>query len=366
MRYLDEYRDGAAAQKMLREIARTITHPWTVMEVCGSQTHALLKYGIDQLLPDELTLIHGPGCPVCVTPVEIIAQAIALAARPDVIFASYGDMLRVPGSGKDLLSVRAEGGDVRMVYSPLDALKLARENPDKKLVFFAIGFETTAPANAMAVFLAERDGVDNFFMLTSHVLIPPAMEAIAAAPANRVQGFLAPGHVCTVTGYTQYETLAAKYHIPIVVTGFEPLDLLQGIYMLVKQLEAGSHEVENQYARSVKREGNPQAQALIEKVFEVIDHKWRGIGVIPASGLRLKGPYARFDAAKALAVESPPSEEAPVCIAGLVLQGVKKPVDCPAFGTACTPEHCLGAPMVSSEGACAAYYLYARREETRA
>jgi len=366
MRYLDEYRDGAAAQKMLREIARTITHPWTVMEVCGSQTHALLKYGIDQLLPDELTLIHGPGCPVCVTPVEIIAQAIALAARPDVIFASYGDMLRVPGSGKDLLSVRAEGGDVRMVYSPLDALKLARENPDKKLVFFAIGFETTAPANAMAVFLAERDGVDNFFMLTSHVLIPPAMEAIAAAPANRVQGFLAPGHVCTVTGYTQYETLAAKYHIPIVVTGFEPLDLLQGIYMLVKQLEAGSHEVENQYARSVKREGNPQAQALIEKVFEVIDHKWRGIGAIPASGLRLKGPYVRFDAARALAVESPPSEEAPVCIAGLVLQGVKKPVDCPAFGAACTPEHCLGAPMVSSEGACAAYYLYARREETRA
>jgi hydrogenase expression/formation protein HypD len=366
MRYLDEYRDGAAAQKMLRLIARTATRPWTVMEVCGSQTHALLKYGIDRLLPDSLTLIHGPGCPVCVTPVEIIDQAIAVAARPDVIFASYGDMLRVPGSGKDLLSVRAEGGDVRIVYSPLDALKLARENPDRKLVFFAIGFETTAPANAMAVYLAERDGVDNFFMLTSHVLIPPAIEAIASSPDNRVQGFLAPGHVCTVAGYTQYEALAAKHRIPIVVTGFEPLDLLQGIYMLVKQLEAGDHEVENQYARSVKREGNPQAQALIEKVFEVVDHKWRGIGVIPASGLRLKGPYARFDAVKALAVESPPSEEETVCIAGLVLQGVKRPVDCPAFGAACTPEHALGAPMVSSEGACAAYYLYARREETPA
>jgi hydrogenase expression/formation protein HypD len=366
MRYLDEYRDGAAAQKMLRLIARTATRPWTVMEVCGSQTHALLKYGIDRLLPDSLTLIHGPGCPVCVTPIEIIDQAIAVAARPDVIFASYGDMLRVPGSGKDLLSVRAEGGDVRIVYSPLDALKLARQNPDRKIVFFAIGFETTAPANAMAVYLAQRDGVDNFFMLTSHVLIPPAIEAIASSPDNRVQGFLAPGHVCTVTGYTEYEALAAKYRIPIVVTGFEPLDLLQGIYMLVKQLEAGGHEVENQYARSVRREGNPQAQALIDKVFEVVDHKWRGIGVIPASGLRLKGPYARFDAVKALAVESPPSEEETVCIAGLVLQGVKRPVDCPAFGAACTPEHALGAPMVSSEGACAAYYLYARREETPA
>ncbi len=365
MRYLDEYRDGAAAQKMLRRIAGTITRPWTIMEVCGSQTHALLKYGIDQLLPDKLTLIHGPGCPVCVTPVEIIDQAIALAARPDVIFTSYGDMLRVPGSGKDLLSVKAEGGDVRMVYSPMDALKIARENPDKKTIFFAIGFETTAPANAMAVFLAERDGVDNFFMLTSHVLIPPAMEAIASSPDNRVQGFLAPGHVCTVTGYTQYEALAAKYRLPIVVTGFEPLDLLQGIYMLVKQLEAGGYAVENQYARSVARDGNPQAQALIDKVFEVVDHKWRGIGTIPASGLRLKGPYARFDAITALGVESPPSQEASVCIAGLVLQGVKKPVDCPAFATDCTPEHCLGAPMVSSEGACAAYYLYSRREKAR-
>ena len=366
MRYLDEYRDGAAAQKMLREIARTITHPWTVMEVCGSQTHALLKYGIDRLLPDELTLIHGPGCPVCVTPVEIIAQAIALAARPDVIFASYGDMLRVPGSGKDLLSVRAEGGDVRMVYSPLDALKLARENPDKKLVFFAIGFETTAPANAMAVFLAERDGVDNFFMLTSHVLIPPAMEVIAAAPANRVQGFLAPGHVCTVTGYVDYERLAQSYRMPIVVSGFEPLDLLQATYMLVEQLEAGRHEVENQYSRSVKREGNPQALAIMGSVFDVVDHGWRGIGVIPKSGLRLKGAYARFDATRAFELETmSASEVESVCIAGLVLRGIRKPVDCPAFGSDCTPEHCLGAPMVSSEGACAAYYHYARQEAAR-
>ncbi len=363
MRYLDEYRDGAAAQRMLRQIVRATTRPWTIMEVCGSQTHTLLKYGIDRLLPDKITLVHGPGCPVCVTPVEIIDQAIALASREDVVFTSYGDMLRVPGSVKDLLSVKAEGGDVRMVYSPLDALKMARDNPDKRVIFFAIGFETTAPANAMAVFLAERDGIDNFSMLTSHVLIPPAMEAIASSPDNQVQGFIAPGHVCTVTGYAEYEALADKHRIPIVVTGFEPLDLLQAIYMLVRQLEAGSHEVENQYARSVRREGNVQAQALMEKVFEVADHKWRGIGMIPRSGLRLKGPYARFDAASALGVEGITSEEAAVCIAGLVLQGAKKPVECPAFGTDCTPEHALGAPMVSSEGACAAYYLYARRGE---
>lgn len=365
MRYLDEYRDGDAAEKLLREIARIATHPWTMMEVCGSHTHALLKYGIDRLLPEQITLIHGPGCPVCVTPIEIVDQALALASWPDVIFTSYGDMLRVPGSAKDLLTVKAEGGDVRMVYSPLDALKVARENPAKRVIFFAIGFETTAPANGMAAVLAERDGLDNFFMLTSHVLIPPAIEMIAASPENRVQGFLAPGHVCTVTGYAEYETLAARHRLPIVVSGFEPLDLLQAIYMLVGQLESGRCEVENQYARSVTREGNLQAQALIERVFEVVDHKWRGIGVIPKSGLRLKGPYARLDAARALGVEAPQREEEDVCMAGLVLQGIRKPTDCPAFGSDCTPEHCLGAPMVSSEGACAAYYQYARRGESR-
>jgi hydrogenase expression/formation protein HypD len=366
VRYLDEYRDGDAARKLLDAVAGAVTRPWTIMEVCGSQTHSFLKYGIDQMLPEEVTLIHGPGCPVCVTPVEIIDQAIALAARPDVILVSYGDMLRVPGSAKDLLSVKAEGGDVRMVYSSLDALKLARAHPDKNVVFFAIGFETTAPANAMAAVVAQREGVGNFFMLTSHVLVPPALEAIASSPDNRVQGFLAPGHVCTVTGYVDYERLAAEHRIPIVVTGFEPVDLLQATYMLVRQLESGRHEVENQYSRSVKREGNPQAMAIMRGVFEVVDHAWRGIGVIPKSGLRLKGAYARFDATHAFSIEpSPAFEKESVCIAGLVLQGVRKPVDCPAFGCDCTPEHALGAPMVSSEGACAAYYHYARRGAPR-
>jgi len=366
VRYLDEYRDGDASRKLLDAIAAAATRPWTIMEVCGSQTHSFLKYGIDQMLPPEITLIHGPGCPVCVTPVEIIDQAIALAERPEVTLVSYGDMLRVPGSAKDLLSVKAEGADVRMVYSSLDALKLAREHPDRKVVYFAIGFETTAPANAMAVVVAEREGIDNFFMLTSHVLVPPALEAIASSPENRVQGFLAPGHVCTVTGYVDYERLAEKYQMPMVVCGFEPLDLLQATYMLVGQLEEGRCEVENQYARSVKREGNQPARALLESVFEVVDHGWRGIGVIPESGLRLKGRYARFDATRAfdIAATARPQAES-VCIAGLVLQGIRKPVDCPAFGAACTPEHCLGAPMVSSEGACAAYYHYARQGAPR-
>ena len=366
MRYLDEYRDGDAARKFLDAIAGAVTRPWTIMEVCGSQTHSFLKYGIDRMLPEQVALIHGPGCPVCVTPVEIIDQAIALASRPDVILVSYGDMLRVPGSAKDLLSVKAEGGDVRMVYSSLDALRLARKHPDRKVVFFAIGFETTAPANAMAAVIAEKEGVDNFFMLTSHLLVPPALEAIASAPDNRVQGFLAPGHVCTVTGYVDYERLATNYRMPIVVSGFEPLDLLQATYMLVQQLEAGRCEVENQYSRSVKREGNPQALAVMDDVFEVVDHGWRGIGVIPSSGLRLKGAYARFDATRAFELEAAtaPATES-VCIAGLVLRGIRKPVDCPAFGSDCTPEHCLGAPMVSSEGACAAYYHYARQGAAR-
>jgi hydrogenase expression/formation protein HypD len=366
VRYLDEYRDGDAARKFLDAIAGAVTRSWTVMEVCGSQTHSFLKYGIDRMLPEEVALIHGPGCPVCVTPVEIIDQAIGLASRPDIILASYGDMLRVPGSAKDLLSVRAEGGDVRMVYSSLDALKLARENPEKNVVFFAIGFETTAPANAIAVIVAEREEIDNFFMLTSHVLVPPALEVITSAPDNRVQGFLAPGHVCTVTGFVGYERLARKYRLPIVISGFEPVDLLQATYMLVQQLEAGRHDVENQYSRSVRREGNPEARAIIDTVFEVVDHGWRGIGVIPKSGLRLKGAYARFDAARAFELgPASPSEAESACIAGLVLRGIRKPVDCPAFGGDCTPEHCLGAPMVSSEGACAAYYHYARRETAR-
>jgi hydrogenase expression/formation protein HypD len=366
VRYLDEYRDGDAARKLLDAIGRTVTRPWTIMEVCGSQTHSFLKYGIDRMLPEQVSLIHGPGCPVCVTPVEIVDQAIALASRPDVILVSYGDMLRVPGSAKDLLSAKAEGGDVRMVYSSPDALRLARENRDRKVVFFAIGFETTAPANAMAAVIAEREGLGNFFMLTSHVLVPPALETIASSPDNRVQGFLAPGHVCTVTGYVEYERLATKYGLPIVVSGFEPVDLLQATYMLVEQFEGGRHDVENQYSRSVRREGNPEALAIMSRVFEVVDHGWRGIGVIPNSGLRLKGVYARFDATRAFQLETPAATVAErVCIAGLVLRGVRKPTDCPAFASDCTPEHCLGAPMVSSEGACAAYYQYAHQKAAR-
>jgi len=339
-----------------------VSHPWVIMEVCGSQTHTLLRYGIDRMLPEEITLVHGPGCPVCVTPVEAIDQAVALAGRPDIIFVSYGDMLRVPGTEKDLLAAKAGGGDVRMVYSPLDAVKLASENPERKVVFFAIGFETTAPANAMAVSLAHQQGLDNLFVLTSHMLVPPAVRLIASSPDNQVQGFLAPGHVCTVTGYREYETIARECRVPIVVTGFEPLDLIQGVLMLVTQLEEGRHEVENQYSRSVRRDGNRQARAIMAEVFEVVDHKWRGIGLIPHSGLRLREPYARFDAARAFGLQDLACEEAGVCISGLVLQGVRKPPECPAFGTDCTPERPLGAPMVSAEGACAAYYAYRRQE----
>ena len=365
MKYLEEYRDGPASEKLLHEIKAVVTRPWVIMEVCGSQTHTLLRYGIDQMLPEEITLVHGPGCPVCVTPVEAIDQAVALAGRPDVIFVSYGDMLRVPGTEKDLLSVKAEGGDVRMVYSPLDALEMARQNPERKVVFFAIGFETTAPANALAVRLAQRQGLDNFFVLTSHVLVPPAVELIAASPDNQVQGFLAPGHVCTVTGYSKYEAIARERRVPIVVTGFEPLDLIQGVLMLVTQLEEDRHEVENQYTRSVRREGNRQAQAVMVEVFEVADHKWRGIGLIPRSGLRLREAYAGFDATRVFGLDGYACEEAEACISGLVLQGVKKPPECAAFGTECTPERPLGAPMVSAEGACAAYYAYRRLERVR-
>jgi hydrogenase expression/formation protein HypD len=362
MRFIDEYRDAKLAQHYARRIAQIVTRPWTIMEICGGQTHAIIKFGIDELLPKEITLVHGPGCPVCVTPVELIDKAIEIASRPEVIFCSFGDMLRVPGSEKDLLSVKAQGGDVRIVYSPLDALKLAKENPDREVVFFAVGFETTAPANAMAVYQAARQNIKNFSLLVSHVLVPPAIEAILSSPKNRVQGFLAAGHVCTVMGYTEYEPIAQKYKVPIVVTGFEPLDILQGVYMCVKQLEEGRHEVENQYTRSVRREGNTKAQELIREVFCVVPRKWRGIGEIPRSGLGLTEKYKEFDAELKFGLTDRSVEESSECIAGLVLQGVKKPHECPAFGTRCTPEHPLGAPMVSSEGACAAYYRY-RREQ---
>ena len=360
MRFVDEYRGEADAQKLLLAIRRQVTRPWTIMEICGGQTHTLIKSGIDRMLPPEVTLVHGPGCPVCVTPLELIDRAILIAQRPEVIFTSFGDMLRVPGSSTDLLSVKARGGDVRMVYSPLDAVKLAQKHPDRQVVFFAVGFETTAPGNAMAVFQARQLGLTNFSILCSHVLVPPAMEAILSSPQNTVQGFLAAGHVCAVMGYWEYEPLAEKYRIPIVVTGFEPLDLLQGIYMTVKALEEGRWGVENQYSRSVSREGNLPAQRIIAQVFEVGDRKWRGIGNIPASGYRLRPEFAAFDAGQRFGVADVISPESPLCIAGQILQGLKKPHDCPVFATRCTPEHPLGAPMVSSEGACAAYYQYGR------
>jgi len=361
MKYLDEYRDRTAATHYADLIRKTATRPWTIMEICGGQTHAIVKYGIEEMLPDTLTLVHGPGCPVCVTPLEMIDKAIAIAACDGVIFTSFGDMLRVPGSAKDLLSVKAERGDVRMVYSPLDALKIARDNPEKKVVFFAVGFETTAPANAMAVFEAKRLGLKNFSILCSHVLVPPALEAILSSPENRVQGVLAAGHVCAVMGTSEYIPLAARYHVPIVVTGFEPVDILQGIFMTVRQLEEGRATVENQYARAARAEGNGPAKRLLAEVFETSDRKWRGIGTIPCSGYKLRKEFAAFDAEQLFAVEEISAPESPDCIAGTVLRGWKKPHECPAFGTSCTPEHPLGAPMVSSEGACAAYYHYSSR-----
>lgn len=360
MKYLDEYRDGDGAQQLAREVHRLTTRPWNIMEVCGGQTHAIVKFGIDELLPKAITLIHGPGCPVCVTPLEMIDKALEIAARPDVVFTSFGDMLRVPGSATDLLAVKAKGGDVRMVYSPLDAVKIAERNPSKEVVFFGVGFETTAPATAMAIFQAAQKGLKNFSMLISHVLVPPAMEALLSSPNCRVQGFLAAGHVCTVMGYEEYPPIAAKYHVPIVVTGFEPLDILQGVLMVVQQLESGRAEVENQYTRSVLREGNRAAQELIRKVFKVVPRKWRGVGEIPQSGLGLNDVYAAFDAEKKFGLADRHVEEPAECISGLVLQGLKKPQECSAFGTKCTPEHPLGATMVSSEGACAAYYRYRR------
>jgi hydrogenase expression/formation protein HypD len=358
MKYIDEYRNATSAEKLIKEIRRVVTHAWTIMEICGGQTHTIVKFGIDDLLPSNLTLVHGPGCPVCVTPLELIDKAVAIASRSDIIFTSFGDMLRVPGSEKDLLTVKAAGGDVRIVYSPLDALKLAQQNPEKKIVFFAVGFETTAPANAMSVWQAKQIGLKNFSILCSHVLVPPAMEAILSSQANRIQGFLAAGHVCTVMGYEEYIPLASKYRIPIVITGFEPVDILQGILMTVNQLEEGRAEVENQYTRAVRREGNRPAQELMQNVFEITDRSWRGIGTIPKSGYRLRDEFAAFDAENVFDVAAIHTQESSLCIAGQVMQGFKKPYDCSAFGIQCTPEHPLGAPMVSSEGACAAYFHY--------
>jgi hydrogenase expression/formation protein HypD len=361
VKYLDEYRDGELTRKLLADIRKSLTRRWTLMEVCGGQTHSIIRSGLDRLLPVQISLVHGPGCPVCVTPLEQVDKAIALAGRPEVIFTSYGDMLRVPGSESDLFSVKAAGGDVRIVYSPLDALKIARDNPGRTVVFFAIGFETTAPANAMAVLQARTQGLTNFCALVSHVTVPAAIAALMDTPEVRVDGFLAAGHVCTVMGFQEYEPLAEKYHIPIVVTGFEPVDLLHGILKCVQQLESGRHAVENAYERSVSREGNPGAQAVIRQVFEITDRAWRGIGVIPASGYRLRAEYADLDAEQRFPdVRAIERRESPLCISGLVLQGRKKPDECPAFGKQCTPLTPLGATMVSSEGACAAYYRYGR------
>ncbi len=360
MKYLDEYRDQEVAQKLVAEIRRTATRPWVLMEVCGGQTHSIVKYGLDALLPEQVELVHGPGCPVCVTSLEMIDRAHAIARRPEVIFCSFGDMLRVPGSHSDLFKIKAEGGNVRIVYSPLDCLKIARANPDKKVVFFAIGFETTAPANAMAVWQAKEQGVDNFSVLVSHVLVPPAVTGILDSPHNRVQAFLGPGHVCAVSGWAEYEPIVDRYRVPIVITGFEPIDILQGVLMTVRQLEQGRAELENGYARAVRREGNSEARKMIERVFRVCDRAWRGIGVIPNSGYGLTDEFSAYDAAQIFDVESITAVEPAICISGDVLRGLKKPHDCPAFGSQCTPETPLGATMVSAEGACAAYYNYGR------
>jgi len=358
MKYIDEYRDPQKTAALLDAIRRAATKPWTIMEICGGQTHSFLRFGLDAMLPSEIRLVHGPGCPVCVTPLEQIDRAIAIASRPEVIFTSFGDMLRVPGSGRDLFGVRARGGDVRVVYSPLEAVALAEANPEKQVVFFAIGFETTAPGNAAAVWQAREKGLRNFSMLVSHVRVPPAVEAILSSPRNQVQAFLAAGHVCTVMGYWEYEPLAAKFHAPIVVTGFEPVDLLRGLLGAVRQLESGRHAVENAYARLVTREGNRTAQETIARVFADCDRAWRGIGVIPHSGWRLRGELGDFDAEKRFDVGRIAPVESPLCIAGEVLQGIKTPKDCPAFAKQCTPQTPLGAPMVSAEGACAAYFRY--------
>jgi hydrogenase expression/formation protein HypD len=363
MKYLDEYRDETMAKKILKEISRITSKPWVIMEVCGGQTHSIVKYGLDQMLPPQIELVHGPGCPVCVTSLEMIDKAHAIAERKGVIFCSYGDMLRVPGSTVDLLVLKSRGADIRIVYSPIDCLKIAKANPDKQVVFFAIGFETTAPANAMAVWLAARQNIRNFSVLVSHVLVPPAMSAILGSPENRVQAFLGPGHVCTVMGFREYFPIAKHFHVPIVITGFEPLDLLHGMLMTIAQLEEGRADVENQYSRAVDEEGNEKARELTADVFEITDRKWRGIGNIAQSGYRLRPAYRAFDAEFKFEVQGIDTHEPVECISGKILQGIKKPHQCSAFGKACTPEHPLGATMVSGEGACAAYYTYGRHLE---
>jgi len=360
MKYLDEYRNGDIAVRIVAEMHRVQTRPWVLMEVCGGQTHSIVKNGLDRLLPEGVELVHGPGCPVCVTPLEMIDKAHAIARSPNVIFCSFGDMLRVPGSDGDLFSIKCLGGDVRIVYSPLDCLKIARANPDKQVVFFAIGFETTAPANAMLAWRAREEQVNNISLLVSHVLVPPALEVILSASGNRVQGFLGPGHVCAVMGYSEYDPISARHHVPIVITGFEPIDILEGTLMTIKQLEEGRATVENQYSRILDRQGNLPAQRLIDKVFEVGDRNWRGIGSIPRSGYHLRDEFARHDAEKLFDLAEIATLEPEICISGEILRGIRKPHDCPAFGTICNPQHPLGATMVSAEGACAAYYAYGR------
>jgi len=360
MKYIDEYREGRIVQSLAARIASQTTRPWRLMEICGGQTHTIMRYGLDELLPASIRLVHGPGCPVCVTPLEVVDKAIEIASTPDVTFVSYGDMLRVPGSRNDLFRVRAAGGDVRIVYSPMDAVKLARAMPHRRVVFFGIGFETTAPPNAMAVWEARRANLTNFSMLASHVLVPPAIRLLLGSPGNEVQGFIAPGHVCTVMGYWQYEQLCRDFQVPIVVGGFEPADLMKAVSMLVAQLEEGRVELENQYARSVCREGNLAAQRIMADVFEVCDRKWRGIGMIPQSGLALRLEFASWDAERIFDVTGVTADEPAECISAQVLRGLKRPTDCPAFGVRCLPENPMGAPMVSAEGACAAYYQYRR------
>lgn len=363
MKFVHEFRDAAAVASLIETIRGAVTRPWTIMEVCGGQTHAIVKFGLDKLLPPEIELLHGPGCPVCVTPLEMIDRAHALARRPGVIFCSFGDMLRVPGSRGDLLSVKAQGGEVRIVYSPLDAVDIAAANPGRPVVFFAIGFETTAPANAMAVWQARRRGLENFSMLVSHVIVPPVLTAILQSPGNRVQAFLGPGHVCTVVGYREYEPIAAEYRLPIVISGFEPVDLLEGVLTSVRLLEKGEARVENQYRRVVHRDGNRGSQRLLDEVFEICDRKWRGIGIIPKSGYKLRHEFRAHDAERLFELEDIETAESPACISGQILKGLKKPKHCPAFGRTCTPQSPLGATMVSSEGACAAYYAYGRHLE---
>ena len=361
MKYVDEFRDQEKAQQYIDAIAKLVTRPWIIMEICGGQTHSIVKYGIDQLLPHKVTLAHGPGCPVCVTPIGLIDKAIEIAMQTDVVFTSFGDMARVPGTKTNLLQAKARGAKLQLVYSPLEAIQIAKDNPDKQVVFFAVGFETTAPTTAMAVHTAKREGIKNFSMLVAHVLVPPAMQAILNSPSSRIQGFLAAGHVCTVMGYKEYQPLAKKYHIPIVVTGFEPLDILQGLYMCLQQLEQGRTEVENQYTRAVSESGNQTAQQIINEVFQIVPRQWRGVGEIAQSGLGFSDDYAEFDAEQRFGLSNKTTDVESECISGQVLQGIAKPVDCPSFGTRCTPDHPLGAPMVSSEGACSAYFKHRKR-----